>query len=628
MNSPAWNIVRKDFRLTRFYLLAWWGILVAGALLTLWNLNQIMQYPQVFYQDAQPDFIYEYGKFFSEESTYLFNWLVLGLDAVLLAEIVEMIVKADSPIDERANWRTRPVSGLGVWRAKLLYLALFCYAVPGAIQAAQCFCLGSDWADALHTLARFALLQSLLVAAIATAAVLFQRTFSGLLVFCGVAVAFCLLGAADSAADLKLGGLVDAFHDGLPMAWVSLSVFSLTGLVVSALIYAGRRRAVGGFFLGGGGLTAVLVVLIWPKITPGPLIVAPHQDDRLQLAFDAHPVGWMGGGSRNHPDWLQFGISTKLSLRGAPDTALHMFGINSRMEWPGTKLKPVKTEESFDGLFNLPGALASAGYGRVLTAPDPNNYPAATLLLSKEQIVQAETHPARWQGTVTGESGRLVVDWDVPFGGAKWTPMNPTTGIFYAYHLAFADGAQWTHNQSIYKVDPNQAMSTRLGDLNFNLWESSATNLPWMRDPPANINLQILLLYNPVKQQAILSDNGHESDNDRKSLSVYFIDETWADFDLTEIFGNKYPILPDSEAMRPVVAGQDRTAWRAAYYAWQRDRTAFLEKNINVMADWLAGARLVMLHFVPEHSIYNTVTVDSVQVITPEVLRTAGLTQP
>jgi len=42
--------------------------------------------------------------------------------------------------------------------------------------------------------------------------------------------------------------------------------------------------------------------------------------------------------------------------------------------------------------------------------------------------------------------------------------------------------------------------------------------------------------------------------------------------------------------------------------------------DLNQQRTWLAGAHLVELHFVPDHPVYNTVTIDSVQITLPNMV--------
>jgi hypothetical protein len=62
---------------------------------------------------------------------------------------------------------------------------------------------------------------------------------------------------------------------------------------------------------------------------------------------------------------------------------------------------------------------------------------------------------------------------------------------------------------------------------------------------------------------------------------------------------------------------QDLVARRAAFSAWQRDRNNFIHEHKPEIDKWVAEARLVEMHFVPDHAVYNTATIDSVQIKTP-----------
>jgi len=599
MNSSAWNIVRKDFRLTQNFLVAWWVILTTGAIITAWNLNQILLDPGDFYQAAHQDVFIFTGGFFQDAWPYLSNWVVLGLDAVLLAVLVDLIIKADSPIDERAPWHTRPVSGPGVWRAKLLYLGLFCYGVPGIIQTLERLYLGSDWANCLHGLVHFAIIQSVLVAYVASAAVLFHRTFTGLLVFCGVVFVILLLDQTEYFTEITLDNPSSPFREGLPIAWIVLGLFCFTGLVVTTLMYAGHQRKTGLLTLGGGMLAAIVAYLFWMKHPSVQPEIAPQRDDRVQISLSS-----LISNVNRIPDNFnaaQLFLSSQITLRGTTDSVLHVNEVHARLSWPSQKLRPISTTQPWHGLFNLTGAVAAAGYGHLLME-NPPYYPDTPLSWPKEWLTQAAALSAHWEGTVTGEMGRLVVDWDIPY----------------------AEHAHWTHNESLFKLEARNAPATYL---DFMLWEISPTYSPWLSVSPMEDDLRVILLYNPVKHEAIPGSMGTWNGG-RENLSVYSITASGAYFDLTEIFGTKYPIFPDRGVMHGFYRNQLTDETKLYVETWQHDKAAFAQQHKQEMDNWLAGAHLVELHFVPDHSVYNTATSDSVQIITSQAAKAAGLSTP
>jgi hypothetical protein len=607
MNFIPWNIVRKDFRLTRPYLLAWWGILAAGAVITIWNLDQIMADPKHFYSyDAARAFALYTGGFFQDNWTYFSNWVVLALDAVLLAVLVDQIIKSDSPIDEKAQWHTRPVSGLGVWRAKLMYVALFCFVIPGAIQTGERLGLGSDWADCLHGLARFAVLQALLVAIIACAAVLFQRTLSGVLIGCSIPLILLFAGATHYSESYIMDRLGYSVSSGAPNAWAAFTLLASTGLLVTAIVYGGNRRRRGWLAFSGGVLAAIVTFYVWPDDRLDEATTTGLLDNRAQVSFDSQPV------SRMEQAWpatnlINISLSPKISFGKSPGPVLHVIELKSNLSWPGLKLPPAKSEWRNDLLFNFGGAVAAAGYGRLLMEPDTYLWDGEKEF-SREQLAQAVSQPARWQGTIQGETGHLIADWNRPF----------------------ADLGEFAHNETLFKVEKEQSYDT--SHLSFELWETSPTHLPWMSEPTAGNHLPVLLLYNPFKHESILGGIGLLN-GAPESLSVYFIAENRGSFDSADILGDRYPTSLNYETERKLyfnmhLPGQDPVAARHAFEAWARDRVAFLRVHKKEMDDWLAGARLVHLHFVPDQPVYNTVTVDLPELIIPAMATALKVPQP
>jgi hypothetical protein len=328
------------------------------------------------------------------------------------------------------------------------------------------------------------------------------------------------------------------------------------------------------------------------------------------MSLAAHPVRWVSSVAGN-PNLIRLGIYPKITFLGTPDTILQLTETHSQLSWPVLKRPPFNLTSVGGQLFTLPEAVAVAGYGQLLWNSDYEDYYYGVtdddLQLSKDQLAQTVSQPAHWQSTLMGAIGRMVVDWDVPLGS----------------------GAEWAQNQSRFKVESHGALMNPKGELNFSLWETSPTNWPWLAASTIEANSRIVLLYNPVKKES-LPIGMDFSDRDRESLSVYFITEHYAEIDLAEIFGDKYPIRPDSATLNSFYRAKDKAtvsakaAFRAYLHTWQNDRTAFLHAHYKEMSDWLAGARLVELRFVPEHQIYNTVTIDSVQIITPDVLPDQG----
>jgi hypothetical protein len=178
MNFSLAHLLKKDLRLTWTYLAAWWGLLVVKAYIVSFGVAGLLDPTFYTYSNAA-------DKNWLERMLSLLPPVLVGLswlNPLLLAYLVSLVLKADSPIDENALWRTRPVTGRTVLQAKLLYLGLAGLAGPCLVETWLRLHFGFDAGECLRGAVETALLYAAWMGLIASAALLFRKTFTGLLI--------------------------------------------------------------------------------------------------------------------------------------------------------------------------------------------------------------------------------------------------------------------------------------------------------------------------------------------------------------------------------------------------------------------------------------------------------------
>jgi len=408
MNPLTWHIVKKDYRYLRPYLDIWWSLLVANALAAAWCIQHI------FHESAQ-----DIGKNYHEGILVSLNWFFLALDILMLGLVVDAILKNDSPIDEKAFWRTRPVDGGRMFRAKLISIGLFCFVVPGAIQAAGHLAFGFSWSEFIQELEQFAVIQGGMIAVATGAAVLFQRTIMGLLAFACFIIAFIFAGSM--LPGLSGVATVVVMVADLRNVWVFPGIFIAAVIGLAALIYTGHRRRTGFFVLACG------IILMWPagfcairfhKNPPGAFLAQASSVDSAK--WSVAPSAFVEQPAYSYSFvWRLHGWITNPTLPELGNSGWQVQWTTSDLSWPGEKA----TELNFNtlnywkdpvSLINAPAAYAAAGYGRLIgaTAESWRKIPLGEV--NDVQLTRLKKEPAKLATRLQLQSGRLVSLVDLP----------------------------------------------------------------------------------------------------------------------------------------------------------------------------------------------------------------------
>lgn len=122
------HLVRFDLRRFRWLALMVVALEITRAAFVEWAMHAI-----------SPVIGAQFGGTFGRQEVGFVD-TVLWLSTLL---VVAVLVQADLPADDRAFWRTRPISPLGLALAKLTTLVLLLIAVPAAINAARLLAYGA-----------------------------------------------------------------------------------------------------------------------------------------------------------------------------------------------------------------------------------------------------------------------------------------------------------------------------------------------------------------------------------------------------------------------------------------------------------------------------------------------------
>jgi hypothetical protein len=562
MPSLTWHIVKKDYRYLRPYLDIWWGILLCNAVAAAWCIHHI------FHTNAQDALNATPRTILGNNQTVAvligLNWFFLVLDVTFLCFVVDAILKIDSPIDEKAFWRTRPVGGARMFRAKFISLGLFCFVVPGVIQAAGHLVFGFSPGEFLRGLAQFAAIQGGLVALVACAAVLFQRTIQGMLTFVCLAVVFIAVEAFSQAPDSLFVALFAEFRN----AWIFPGLFCATALMVAVLIYTGHRRLFGSLALVCGILLMWSAGFSWMNDQAAIAQIfasTPARDEAVKLAVAPSPVADQPSYPASFPPvvfWRLHGWITNPALPELKDSAWRIRSVDSQLSWPGTKsikanYNPILYWNESPPLINSPAAFTAMGYGRLVGqfAESWRNIPLG--MIEPDNLTRLKKEPAKLAAQFQVESGQFERLADLPTAsGSTWHTDMITTRV-----------------ESVALSSPT-AITVRLDQIG--PWHSRLFETETEIASRGLLNPDTFLLYNPKTRECV---EGTASEADMDGDPVF----NWQRATVTFSFDHQTDATgqPVPDAV-----------------------------NKDSLAQWLADARLVEFRFAPTRSFIVPVTID------------------
>jgi hypothetical protein len=554
MPSLTWHIVKKDYRYLRPYLDIWWGILVSNALVAAWCVHHI------FHQSAADAL-----KNNEQEILTSFNWFFLAMDVLLLALVVDAILKNDSPIDEKAFWRTRPVGGRRMFRAKLMSIGLFCFVVPGAIQAVEHLIFGFSPHEFLLGLEQFAVIQGGMVAVLASAALLFQRTIVGLLTYVCMMIAVLMATAIApfEQPEAYLIVMVASFRNG----WIFPGIIIAAVFWLTALIYTGRRRRIGFFVLTCGIVLLLPAGYYWMnhhKIPPGTFITARAHPDLINLPLTPSALVDQPSYAYSYV-WRLHGWLTSPALPELEDSGWVVQFATSQLNWPGERAvelnyNPPNYSNDPVTLINAPVAFAAAGYGRLIgaSAESWRNLPLGEV--SEQQLDRLKKEPAKLTTRAQLQSVRLQSQVDLPaVAGAIWRSDMAAKRL-----LNVIVGSPATITLQFDEISP---------------WHSIMFETPEEITGRGVLNSHIYLLYNSKTKECL---EGTPAQTGMDSDPIF----TWRRVSVTFSFANETDAtglsLPNPNYQTPL----DRLRW-------------------------LADARLVVLQYTPTQNLTVLTTIDS-----------------
>ncbi len=175
MFTTIYHILKKDRLRLRSWLVAWWLVILAKAALFLYG-SALRPF------DPWPRALNEYGAMMlTQEHLPLSMEGAIGLlwlaDFALMLYLVFKLFREDTPLGDRAFWRTRPISGGQLVVAKALFLSFAVFFVPGAIQLGTIHAVGYNWGSSIACLEEFLYSQSGWVFYAMVATVLWRNVF-------------------------------------------------------------------------------------------------------------------------------------------------------------------------------------------------------------------------------------------------------------------------------------------------------------------------------------------------------------------------------------------------------------------------------------------------------------------
>jgi len=599
MNFSILHILKKDIRLTWRYLAVWVGLLLFKAYCIVVGIDRLLRpwtYSNLVPRDQSlvASIVAEWPMFM------MFFFYVCP---ILLGYIVSMILKADSPIDERSLWRTRPVAGRAMLRAKLIFLGLFGILVPCSIETVVRLHYGFDAHECVRGFVETAVMQAAWISLIAAAALLFKRTFTGLLAFAAIAIigAWAVDYASKHFADsIHLVGpaFISTPHSGyfgMGFGFIFFTLEVAAVLAMAWLMYGGARPWRGGATLAIGLLLALGLTLAGRWLFLSGDEPMPPLDNSIHLTFHTLPPKRLPADtSETHTvadgtvvttdtvtvtsavidgtDQTVYGWLEDPAFPAPKDEVLRVTQVHSSLSWPDTKDRPLKddfTNLSWwnTRLVNVSAALAAAGYGRLAWLPEQNfsnSLPLSVLadknvFLTRKMIERAQTEPATWTGELVCEAGHLVTVADV----------SPSVG------------ASWSEGNFRYAVNLSGPFKSKDSSQNFGFFINEIGPAEYLLTPPPpnDDSLRIFLLYNPHTKECIQTTP----------------DPTWGRY------GSLFSVLN---------AGEQDITFNFSDKRDEKGQLLPVRMSKEDVKNWVANAHLVELRYEPERRFSCAVTID------------------
>jgi hypothetical protein len=501
--------------------------------------------------------------------------ILIYLAPIVLGYIVALVLKADSPIDEKALWRTRPVAGRKMLHAKLLFLSLFGLLVPCAIETVERLKFGFDAGECLRGFVETALIQAAWIGVIASAALLFRKTIAGVLTYVIIAIVVSGYGYAFlvhfNLLDQDFIPTPNPGYLGIGTGFVFFTLAVATVLMVAWQMYGGAPRLLGAKILAGGWALAGVVALLCRGLFLMGNNVSYLPDNGVKLTLQTQPVEQDSRPqtANTYPKANpKIGVTTYASLatQSFPELKGQVLWIKQVavvLHGVGDKNLLVASDENQywnDGpLLNAPVAVAAAGFGRLAWIPlDRSSSGVFFLNNAQSKLVQNKT--AQWSGTLSGESGHFVPVADVrPWHPEGWQEGN-TQDLPDVYGLSRVMAG------STITLDYNE-----IGPAEYLLATPISTNG----------TRRVFLLYNPRTKECIeASGDGQRASSPIASLlSIFAMTRREMDFNFREKLDENGQPLP----------------------ARMSDMDIF---------KWVEESRLIVLRFEPDRRFSCTVTID------------------
>jgi hypothetical protein len=573
MKNLVTHILRKDLRHLWPWLALWWLAIALAYAQPAWTLS-ILTHPPF------PDPFRAMGLYI----------LGLFIRFVLALTLLGFLVTADSPTDDRAFWRTQPLSGLHLLAAKLLFLLVFCIGGALLIQAVSLvlydFSGAFIWKNLQNTAEVF--LSSLAIALLA--AVLFRRPYIGFAVVIGLFVALTII--ASTAGDWLLP------DHRLPKAGQSAVEFVYWVTFAAALggIYLTQRRRLALCALGVGFILVSLIGLLWPAANPSqpPSELAGAPRVAIQVSLS--------------PGVEQLGGYTGIRATVSPDSVTPKSGevwipflTNSTVVWPsGSSFTSASNE------FQSGGTESDLGFAQALSAWGVAHFCSSStssapliVKVNGPEMGALRKNPAILHGQIGFRVGHLEEIFRLPLNIGALCRYGPAACAV----IPSTENSDDVVNTSVTSVD-GHIMVTQVDD-------------PAQSSTVAHINPSAPVIYGPSEAWHI------QSNGSAHQISIRLVQRLLSDSSIGTApysFSVDYYLLINARRHEALVGrafnpdesflGDFRFNRANIDFLWLESAATPSPSSTADLQAWLAGAQFVQLRFVPDRTVAGSFTLD------------------
>ncbi len=391
MNHVVWHILRKDMVRFRLHLALWCAILIGRVACAEWA-------------GAPQDSALQAGAMSWVALLFLFN-----------VHLVVRVLAEDSPLEEAAFWRTRPITGGQMMAAKAMFIAAWTVLLPAGVIAAAAIYYGFTGGEMLAVVAGQVVLHGFIGFVFMTAAAFFERVIASIVCFLlfGVFLSFTTAHrvTTDTVANFERNSLVvtrTILAGGFLLAGCGLAWW---------LVYRSRKRVLAAVVAITGLAAMKLTTTLWSWDCLSWVAVLNSKEPRPDAAYvvSLSQVESSGKSSINGVDyrWITAAID---EVGIAQNRITDAYPFQCSVVWPDGSKSPQKREHAFPRVQSVKTALHSLGIETVAFSRFPQREQTRLNLaqLGDAEFEKLKQANADWRGRVAAVTGRVEVKARLP----------------------------------------------------------------------------------------------------------------------------------------------------------------------------------------------------------------------